>query len=60
MFDTSYRVILFSLLSMIVAAGLLYFDLATYVAYGLLVIGFFGVGIGILIGFFKMIKDSDQ
>ena len=59
MFDTSYRVILLSLLSMIVAAGLLYFDIATYVAYALLVIGFFGVGIGILIGFFKMINQSD-
>lgn len=57
MFNTSYRVILFSLLSMILAACLLYFDTATYVAYGLLVIGFFGVGIGILIGFFKMIKE---
>jgi hypothetical protein len=59
MFDTSYRVILFSLLSMIIAGGLLYFDTATYLAYTLLVIGFFGVGIGILIGFFKMIKESD-
>ena len=57
MFDTSFRVILFSLLSMIIAAGLLYFEIATYVAYGLLVIGFFGVGIDILIGFFKMIKE---
>jgi len=59
MFDTSYRVILFSLLSMIIASGLLYFDTATIVAYALLVIGFFGVGIGILIGFFKMIRESD-
>ena len=59
MFDTSYRVILFSLLSMIIASGLLYFNTATIVAYALLVIGFFGVGIGILIGFFKMIKESD-
>jgi hypothetical protein len=59
MFDISYRVILFSLLSMIIAGLLLYYDIATIVAYTLLVIGFFGVGIGILIGFFKMIKDSD-
>ena len=59
MFDTSYRVILFSLLSMIIASGLLYFDTATIVAYALLVVGFFGIGIGILIGFFKMIRESD-
>lgn len=59
MFDISYRVILFSLLSMIIAGGLLFFDTATIVAYALLVIGFFGIGIGILIGFFEMVKDSD-
>jgi hypothetical protein len=59
MFDTSYRIILFSLLSMVIAGGLLFYETATIVAYTLLVIGFFGVGIGILIGFFKMIKDSD-
>ena len=59
MFDTSYRLILFSLLSMVIAGGLLYYETATSVAYALLVIGFFGVGIGILIGFFKMIRDPD-
>jgi hypothetical protein len=59
MFDTSYRLILFSLLSMIIAGALLFYDIATIVAYALLVIGFFGIGIGILIGFFKMINDSD-
>ncbi|MGB5456388.1 MAG: hypothetical protein WBO18_10540 [Gammaproteobacteria bacterium] len=59
MFDTSYRIILSSLLSMIIAGGLLFFDTATIVAYALLVIGFFGIGIGILIGFIKMIKESD-
>ena len=59
MFDTSYRLILFSLLSMIIAGMLLYYDTATIVAYVLLVIGFLGIGIGILIGFFKMINDSN-
>lgn len=58
MFNTSYRVILFSLMSMITAGVLLFFDTVTIVAYVLLVIGFFGVGIGILIGFFKMVKDQ--
>ncbi|UCB55336.1 MAG: hypothetical protein JSW45_02035 [Thiotrichales bacterium] len=60
MFNTSYRVILFSLLSMIVAAVLLFLDAATIVAYVLLVTGFFGIGIGILIGFFKMVKDQES
>jgi len=58
MYITSYRVILFSLISMIIAAVMLYFDAATIMAYVLLVAGFFGIGIGILIGFFKMIRDQ--
>ena len=59
MFNTSYRVILSSLLSMIIAAVLLFFDTVTVMAYVLLVIGFLGIGIGILIGFFKMVKDQE-
>ena len=58
MFNASYRIILFSLVSMIVAALLLFLEALTIMAYVLLVIGFFGVGIGILIGFFRMIKDE--
>lgn len=58
MLNTSYTVILSSLLSMIIAGVLLYFDAATLLAYVLLVAGFFGVGIGLLIGFFTMVKDQ--
>ena len=58
MFNASYWIILFSLVSMIVAALLLFLEALTIMAYVLLVIGFFGVGIGILIGFFRMIKDE--
>ena len=57
MFNTSYRVILSALMSMLVAGVLLFFETATITAYVLLVVGFFGVGIGILIGFFKMVKE---
>lgn len=58
MFNASYRIILFSLMSMIIAGALLFFDAVPVVAYVLLVAGFFGVGIGILIGFFKMVRDQ--
>jgi hypothetical protein len=44
---------------MIIAGMLLFYDTAAIVAYVLLVIGFLGTGIGILIGFFKMINDSN-
>ena len=60
MFNTSYRVILSSLMSMLIAGVLLFFDTVTIMAYVLLVVGFFGVGIGILIGFFKMVKDQES
>ena len=59
MFNNSYRIILFSLLSMIIAAVLLHFDTATMLSYALLGIGFFGIGIGILIGFFKLVNDHE-
>ena len=58
MFNTSYRVILSSLISMIIAGVLLFFDTATTIAYVLLVVGFFGVGIGLLLGFFGMVRDQ--
>ena len=58
MFNISYAVILSSLISMIIAGVLLYFTSATILAYVLLVAGFFGVGTGLLIGFFKMVKDG--
>ena len=57
MFNISYTIILSSLVSMIIAGSLLYFNSATIIAYVLLVVGFFGVGTGLLIGFFKMVKD---
>ena len=58
MFNTSYRIILSSLMSLIVAGVLLFFDTVTIMAYVFLVVGFFGVGIGILLGFFTMVKEQ--
>ena len=58
MFNISYTVILSSLISMIIAGVLLYFNSATFIAYVLLVAGFFGVGIRLLIGFVKMVKNG--
>lgn len=58
MYNISYTVILSSLVSMIIAGILLYLNSATIIAYVLLVAGFFGVGTGLLIGFFKMVRDG--
>lgn len=54
----SVKIIFFGLFSMIAAAVLLFFDTATLLAYAGLVIGFFAVGIGILLGFYRMVTDD--
>jgi hypothetical protein len=60
MFNISYITVLVGLLSMILAATIFYFDLRSFIAYILLAIGFVLVGIGILIGFFKMVSDNKE
>ena len=60
MLKASYKIIFLALLSMIVSSVLLYVDVARILAYVLLVVGFFGVGIGILIGFYKMVNESSD
>ena len=60
MLNASYKIIFLALLSMIASSVLLYFDVARVLAYVLLVVGFFGIGIGILIGFFKMVTETDN
>jgi hypothetical protein len=49
---------MFGLLSMIVASVIFYFDTRSSIAYVLLAIGFVLVGIGILIGFVKMVSGN--
>ena len=58
MFNKSYTTILTGLLSMIIASVLFYFKIYAFVAYALLVIGFFLIGIGILLGFAKLVSDK--
>ena len=48
------------MLSMIFGCALVYFDTALIAAYALLVIGFFGTGIGLLVGFFRMINETER
>ena len=48
------------LLSMIIACAIFYFDTRSSLAYILFAIGFVLVGIGILLGFAKMVSDDQQ
>ena len=60
MFNKSYIVILTGLLSMIIASAIFYFEARSAIAYTLLAIGFILVGIGILLGFAKMVSDKNE
>jgi hypothetical protein len=58
MFNKSFITILTGLISMIIACAIFYFDTRSSVAYALFFVGFVLVGIGILVGLFKMVKDN--
>ena len=48
------------LLSMLIACSIFYFDTRSSLAYILFAIGFVLVGIGILLGFAKMVSDDGE
>ena len=60
MFNKSYITIMTGLLSMIIASSIFYFDTRSSLAYALFAIGFILVGIGILLGFAKMVSDNKE
>lgn len=60
MFNKSYMTIMTGLLSMIIACFIFYFDTRSVIAYILFAIGFISVGIGILLGFAKMVSDDES
>ena len=60
MFNKSYITIMIGLLSMIIACSIFYFDTRSSLAYILFAIGFVLVGIGILLGFAKMVSDDGE
>ena len=60
MFNKSYITILVGLLSMLVACFIFYFDMRSTIGYALFSIGFILVGIGLLLGFFKMVSEDKE
>jgi hypothetical protein len=58
MINKGYRAIFIGLLSMMIASAMFYLDTSSIVAYSLLVIGFLLVGIGILLGFIKLVSEK--
>jgi len=60
MFSKSYITIWVGLLSMIIASAVFYFDVRSVIAYALFAIGFLLVGIGILLGFARMVSEDKE
>jgi len=60
MFSKSFVTIWTGLLSVILASVLFYFDVRSFIAYALFVVGFMLVGIGILLGFARMVSGEDE
>jgi hypothetical protein len=58
MFNHSYNIILSGILSMSISSVLIYFETLDYLAYALLGIGFIAIGIGLLLGFYRMIHED--
>jgi len=60
MFNKSYITIMTGLFSMIIASAFFYFNTQSPLGYALFAIGFILVGIGILLGFIKMVSEDKE
>ena len=60
MLNKSYTVIVTGLLSMIIASVMLYFKTLSVLSYVMLGGGFLLIGIGILLGFAKMVSEDEN
>jgi uncharacterized membrane protein len=60
MLSKSQIIILIGFLSMVIASAIFYFDVRSAIAYALFAIGFILVGLGILLGFAKMVSDDNE
>ena len=60
MLNKSFITIMTGLLSMIIASSIFYFDSRSSLAYALFAIGFILVGIGLLLGFAKMVSGNEE
>ncbi|MFT6264711.1 MAG: putative membrane protein YkvI [Oleiphilaceae bacterium] len=60
MFNKSFMIIMTGLVSMMLACSFFYFDTFLSLGYVLFAIGFILVGIGILLGFAKMVSEDKE
>jgi tellurite resistance protein TehA-like permease len=60
MFDQIYKTIFTGLILVLISSTMLYVDMRSSVVYAFLDIGFFLIGVGVLLGFFKMEPESKE
>jgi hypothetical protein len=60
MLNKSYITILTGLFSMLIACSVFYFDTSSFLAFVLFAVGFVLVGVGILLGFARMVSDDKE
>jgi len=60
MMDKNLAMILFGLLSVLIISVMLYFGMSSPILLILLAVGFIVVGLGIFLGFFKMISEDKR
>ena len=60
MFDHIYKTIFTGLITVLISSIMLCVDMHSSVAYALLYIGFFLIGAGMLLGFFKTVSESKE
>jgi len=58
MFNKSFLTIVTGIVLMMIASAIFYFDVRSVTAYTFFAIGFILVGVGILLGFAKMVSDD--
>ena len=58
MFKKSFYTYLAGFLSVMIASVMFYFGSRSFIAYGLFAIGFVLIGVGILLGFAKMVSEK--
>lgn len=59
MFKKSFHTFLAGFLAVMIASVMFYFKSRSYLAYGLFALGFILIGVGILMGFAKMISEKE-
>ena len=59
-FNKSFITTLLGLVAMIIACSMFYFNDKSFISYSLFSIGFILVGIGILLGFLKMVTENEN